>query len=303
MSKEKTNVYIATLPRSGSTMLGMILGNHSRIFHIGESFYWNRLNPKDVKCFCGKKNCEVLVSIQKRIGDFPEIGVIYETCSLIDKIQEPEKICHSFSLSDNSQQKKSITSQELNCKLDESCVGLEKLADIFRNVIGDSIIVDNTKVIHIAEHLVKKDNWKILLLTRDPRGLAYSNKKSGIRKNVPRPLQMKIPVYIDFANRALRLCKLKNVFCIKYENLCQNPSEKLTEICNFIGIPFENPMLKFKADRGHALMGNRMRFDDNQQIQEDLNWVIGLNYDEKNMIYRNSELTDLFKQLGYCLKE
>lgn len=302
MSKGKINVYITTLPRSGSTMLGMMLGNHSRIFHIGESFYWNKLHPKDAKCSCGKKNCEVLISIQNRIGNFPEIGAIYDTCSLIDRIQEPKKICHSLSLPDNLKGK-SVTSQELNCKLDESCVGLEKLADIFRDVIGDSIIVDNTKVIHIAEYLVQRDSWKILLLTRDPRGLAYSNKQSGIRKKVPRPLQMKIPIYIDFANRALRLRKLKNVFCAKYEDVCQNPEEKLNEICNFIGIPFENQMLKFKTDRGHTLMGNRMRLDDNQQIQEDLSWVSGLNYEEKNIIYRNSELTNLFKKLGYCLKE
>lgn len=46
-----------------------------------------------------------------------------------------------------------------------------------------------------------------------------------------------------------------------------------------------------------------MRLDDNQQIQEDLSWVSGLNYEEKNIIYRNSELTNLFKKLGYCLKE
>ena len=41
------NVYIASLPRSGSTLLGMILNQADGCAYIGESFYWKKLNPKN----------------------------------------------------------------------------------------------------------------------------------------------------------------------------------------------------------------------------------------------------------------
>jgi len=46
-------------------------------------------------------------------------------------------------------------------------------------------------------------------------------------------------------------------------------------------------------------MGNRMRFDNNQNIIEDTEWIYGLNNEEKKMIYKNDELIGLFENLGY----
>lgn len=34
-----SNVFIATMPRSGSTLLGMVLEQHPSIYHSGELFF------------------------------------------------------------------------------------------------------------------------------------------------------------------------------------------------------------------------------------------------------------------------
>lgn len=295
------NIYIATLPRSGATLLGMILGSHSQIFHMGESFYWGKLNPKDVKCSCGKFDCLFLNKIYRQAVKHPEITEIYNTSCMIDLLEEPNKIYHKLSLLSEDQKIQMMVGKNLDNYLNKSCDGLEKLADIFRFVSGKKIMVDNSKLIRIAEHLVKRKNWKIILLTRDPRGLAYSNKKSGIRKNVSRPLENKIPVYIEFAKRATKLLKKKRVFFMKYENLCKNPEKEIPDLCKFIGINFEPSMLKFKVDKGHTLMGNRMRFDNNQKIKEDLDWIHGLDAKEKALIVKNDILRKLYANLGYAL--
>ena len=244
----KKNVFIATLPRSGSTLLGMILGNHPQILHIGESSYWGKIDPHIVKCSCGNVGCEFLTTVYKKIKQISEIVEIYNTCSYIDILEEPNKIYHRFSLP-NNKEIKSYNEQEISKKIKISCLGLEKLANIFRKISDKNIIVDNTKSIYIAEELQKRHNWKILLLTRNPLGLAYSNKKSGIRKNVPRPLIMKIPVYTKFAKKALNLIKNDKIIHIKYDSLCSNTEQTLKNLCDFIQIPFVYDMIKFKKNK------------------------------------------------------
>lgn len=302
MNKERLNVYITTLPRSGSTLLGMILGSHSRICHIGESSYWGKLHPINVRCSCGKIECNFLLRVHREITGFSEICSIYKACSIIDKIEEPEKVYHALSLPSNSFPE-CTDAKKLDEELALSVKGLEHLANAFRLISGKKIIVDNTKAIRMAERLVTRNDWKVLLLTRDPRGLANSTKKSGIRKNVPRALQMKIPVHIDFAKRALNLLEEKNVLWVRYEDICKSPAKAISKICLFIGVDFERDMLKFKAKSEHTLMGNRMRFDDDELIVEDLSWISGLTVEERKLISENSEMTYLYSKLGYKLAE
>lgn len=299
MSSE-LNVFIATLPRSGSTLLGMMLGNHSNIFHIGESSYWSKTSPQNLVCSCGNKSCDILMDIHEKVNTLTNVKAIFEVCKIIDKIEEPEKVYHALSLPDKDDIG-TVTEKEIVEKLECSCIGLEEIADSFRDIVNKKIIVDNTKNIRIAEHLIEKDLWKVIIMTRDPRGIANSSKNAGIRKNVPRPVKMKIPVFINFAQRAVLLSKMDNVLLLRYEDLCANPEKKLLEICAFIGVEYEDHMLKFKSDKGHTLMGNRMRFDDNEDIVEDLSWVTGLNNSEQLLICGNNRITQLYRQLGYCL--
>ena len=223
MSNKRSNVYIATLPRSGSTMLGMMLNAHHEIFHIGESSYWGKLNPEHIKCSCGKVGCDILIAIYQMIHTSYNVNSIYETCQLIDRIEESEKVYHKLSLPDDDAISHDVSS--LNRLIEASCRGLEDLADSFRSIVEKGIIIDNTKSIYIGERIVKRNNWKVILLTRDPRGLAYSNKKAGERKGVPRPVDHKISVYINFSKKASSLIDLPNVLHVRYEDLCINPKK------------------------------------------------------------------------------
>ena len=50
MHKKLNKVFIMTTPRSGSTLLGQQLGINNRIFHIGESSYWDLLPLNKIQC-------------------------------------------------------------------------------------------------------------------------------------------------------------------------------------------------------------------------------------------------------------
>jgi len=298
MDKEKINVFIAALPRSGSTLLGMMLSNHSTIFHVGEFSYWGKLSPADTFCSCGVKGCSILLRAHNELSASREVQAIYEVCSALDIMEEPNKQYHSLSLPD-PKAPIVMTRAELSKRMLHCCVGLEKIADVFRDITGKRIVVDNTKNISIAEFLVKRKGWRIIIMTRDLRGIANSNKNAGLRKAVARPLEMKIPVFRNFAKRALTLLPRGNVLLLRYEDLCLKPTEKLKDVCAFVDADFEESLLYFKRDRGHVLMGNRMRFDNNEIVAEDLAWTAGLNDEELFLLRSDRELAELYEQFGY----
>lgn len=290
------NVFIATLPRSGSTLLGMILGAHSQVCHIGESAYWSKLDVHTTKCCCGTIGCQTLIRISKIISIFPnEIESIRTACGMIDSMEEPDKIRHSLSLSS------ATTNQDIfNSMLQICCIGLDKVANAARVVSGKEIIIENSKYLTLAEGLLAKDNWQILIVTRDPRGIALCNKEVGIRKGIPRPVKDKINLFVSFAQRVATLVHQNNVLLVRYEDLCRNTLGTLEIVCRFMGISFEERMLEFKRYKGHLLMGNHMMHDSNQEIWEDVRWHNLLSSEEK-CLFMNNDLIEAYSHLGYDL--
>lgn len=302
MSNE-ANVYIATLPRSGSTLLGMMLDAHSQIFHVGESSYWGKINPRDVTCSCGVIGCALLQRAYELMRNHQSVFDIYRYCSYIDRFEEPNKFCHQFSLP-NNELFTILSPQDEDRLLYSCCLGHIRVADVFRQITKKGVIVDNTKNIRIAKALVTNYDWKVILLTRDPRGVVNSSKKAGIRKGVPRPVGTKIPVLASFVRQAACLMDYSQVLHVKYEDLCSNPKSTLSLVCRFIGVEFEAKMIDFRQGRGHTLMGNRMRLDpSNNTVRLDESWKRELSLEEVSLISNNPELEKLYRKLGYTLKE
>lgn len=295
-----TNVYIATLPRSGSTLLGMMLNNHSRMFHVGESSYWGKLNPVDVVCSCGISDCAVLREVGFRIAQSSAVKAIYAACIKIDRQEEPDKVCHPLSLPGNDDVT-AVSNSEIEQDLSFGCLGLEQIADVFRDLSGKDVIIDNTKNIRFAKFLISR-RWRIILMMRDPRGIVNSNKNAGFRKGVLRPVIAKIPVLINFAIQAFSLLESPQVILVKYEDLCARPAIELTRVCDFLGVDYETSMLNFRADKGHTIMGNRMRFDESSIVAVDNSWSKQLSQEETALVVSNTQLTALYSRFGYELK-
>lgn len=289
--KTNKNVFIASLPRSGSTLLGMILNQHQECFYIGESFYWAQLNTKSEKCTCGVVDCKILEKIYKNINNNKDILTITKTIKSIDS-ELQAKIP-----ADNSQIQKKYFDDILL-----SCNGFNKLVDIYREVITDkSIMIDSSSNIFIAEKLSKTYNWKVIIILRDPRGIINSLKKASIRHESEMPPDLWCQYLINFTKYVNLISKEKSLI-IKYEDLCSDTTYILKNICNFLNINYSHDLLKFRQHRGHILMANRMRFGDNEDIHEDTSWKKELTEKEKKIIYNNRELVQAYKKFGYTIK-
>ncbi len=292
----KNSIYLAGLPRGGTTLVSSILGQHSKLEQVGESMYSGCIDPNFIACSCGRMPCEYWLRVCEEINKFPEIRLINFTYGIIDKMREPYKVPHKLTIQTDVI---NINQEDLASLVTKSCDSLDKLMLIFRRVVGDYIFIDNTKEIFFAEELVNRFNWKIILITRDPRGMALSSRLSGERHGVPRSVESKIPVYLDFAKRAIILKNSSNVFSLKYEDLCKNTEIVIRRLCSFLEIEFELDMLYFKRVKGHTLMGNRMRHNSDENICEDLRWKKCLTKIELDLIRNNVELVELYHQLNY----
>lgn len=295
----KNNVYIAGLPRGGTTLVSQILGQHSQIIQMGESMYTGVLNPANHRCSCGQIGCLIQNRIFKMASINPSIKLINTVYGIFDRMREPDKITHKMTI--RASDSEIVMTSDLPSLLEKCCTGFDCLTEIFASVYGNHVFVDNTKEIAFAEHLCLRKGWRIILITRDPRGMAWSTRKAGLRKNVPRSVESKINTYLDFAQRAIQLRNNKSVLFFRYEDLCNYTDEIIMEMCNFLGLEFERQLVLPTQDRGHTLAGNRMRMTDQQEIIEDLSWMDNLSIFELDVICKNQRLRALYKELGYDL--
>ena len=284
-TEKNKNVFIASLPRSGSTLLGMILNQHQKCFNIGESFHWAKLNPQTTQCSCGTIGCETLINIYDLIHKDSDILNITKVVNTIDT-----KMISGTDLNNI-----------INNKLKSACDGYDKLTTLYRDLINKDLIIDTSSNIIIAKELIKRKNWKCIVMLRDPRGIIHSLKKAAIRHGKKIPNDLWCPYLTNFII-SLKKLDHNNVHIIKYEDLCNNTINTLKAVCEFLGISFNKKILRYRKNKGHFLMANRMRLGGEEKITEDLDWINHLTKNEKNLINNNMKLTTAYMSVGYNIK-
>lgn len=290
-AKKNSNVFIASLPRSGSTLLGMILNQHNDCFYTGESFYWKKLNPKNEVCTCGVKGCNFLKNIYNKIKLDSNILKISDVVVRIDAILQNE-----------DEKKTNKTKNNFLRDIPQCCVGFESLVNIYRQKTQKRIIIDSSSNIILAKELMSINKWKVIILTRDPRGIISSLKEAARRHQGIISKKIWCEYLIDFAKRANSLSSQEDTLTVKYEDLCNNTNSTVKNICNFLNIKFDPLMLQYRQNKGHILMANRMRFDEGENIKEDVSWRSSLSKNELGVICNNKKLINAYSKLGYNIK-
>jgi hypothetical protein len=305
MSKERNfeNLYMMTLPRSGSTLIAQHIGEHDKIFHIGESMYWEMLDPENTTCSCGQTNCEFLSQVAQEIKGRHYAQPLLKIWQIIDNKYWPEKKVSADSIIQSRTGVPPESSVEYWLSLCPSA--LEQIIAAYRKHSPKEIYLDNTKLFHIAERLIaERDNWGIIALLRDPRGIMSSYKNTGIRKGDFRKAESVLPFCFDFLNSLAKHEESNKLKVIRYEDFCISPRETLVGLCEFEGIVFDermlNPINSSVEARGHVLKGNRLlRSDRPIQISEDRSWQHNLTPEELNTLYDNEALLNLYVKYGY----
>lgn len=307
----KKIILICSAGHSGSTLLDLVIGSHRKAFSLGEITHLPKNFALNTECMCGAavKNCEFWQAVAHRLV----------TSSGIDLYSDPYKLdlgyINAQVVIDPSHQNKGY---RLRNKL---LLGLEYLLlrlgfgrcsflarllprvrnnkQLFESVFleaGVECVVDSSKsyIRAIECYLADPDRVRIIMLTRDGRGVFNSGLKHGFSREQSlndwvMHYRRSLPLYDQYVSP-------RHLMQVKYEDLARNPAGMAAAICSFIGLEYDDGMLDFLGHEHHITNGNNMRFG-SSEIKLEESWRAKLSPEELG--YFQQHAGQLNERLGY----
>ena len=270
MQNEKIKVLnISGWGRSGSTLLGNILGQCEGFFYGGElRNIWIMSLVRERLCGCNKKviDCDVWKEIFNiAFGGMDKINAK----DISFKIQQTTRTRYAFI--ESLPGGKKYYSQKASLCIEE----IKKLMTAIKEYSNCKVIVDTTKSSLYSHLLSKIEDLDIYVihLVRDPRGITYSWQKKVVQPDQDNTIYMGqySPFRSSFMWSTRNLLteyfwkKNKDKYLrIRYEDFAEEPLAITNQILDFIGEPSsKTPFISEKEielHTNHSVWGNPGRF-------------------------------------------
>lgn len=233
-------VYITSLSYSGSTLLDLTLGSHSRIVGVGEL--------KGFSTGCDECSCDA--------------STIWD-CAFWTRVGK------AFSAS------LGIPLSAIRLASDDDCEFVahnRALFEAIRKVSGKSVIVDSSKSTVRLARLLETDTVHLLPihLIRPPQAVVYSSMKRR------RSLALAAFRYGRRTAQIRSILRRREHRVVRYEELARRPELVLRNLVEWIGLSFEPAQLRWAARERHNFGGNPMRTTTDSTIRPDTSWRTGL---------------------------
>jgi hypothetical protein len=260
---------IASMSRSGSTVLDLLLGQVPGFYSGGELRYlWLKGLQQDLLCSCGVRftQCPFWADVgEAAFGGWHNVDG-EEACELqhhvtrhryLPLIVEP-RLSRTFAR-----------------KLDRLAELLAALHAGLQKVTGCSVIIDSSKdpPYLFALRRVPNLDLRLVHLVRDPRGVAWSLQSKVARADttggfLPRKPPPKAAMLWNDFNLMFHLLQRAGMprLFMRYEDFVETPRAHIEQILSFVGDPVGGDALRFLDDEtvdlgGHHLIGgNPVRF-------------------------------------------
>ncbi len=305
-------VFVLSAGHSGSTLLDLLVGSHSRVASLGEITYLPRSIVRRATCSCGTP--------------VPECGFWQEVVTEVGRKMDKDLFADPYALDlglmkgMHRDRNKQTWPYFLRWKAIHGVAALQNLYglsfldpltdplrraarnnfmlfDSVRKAAGVDLVVDSSKVYSkgIALYKERPANVRFLLLHRDGRGVMHSHLKRGVDRDAA------LEAWRGYYARALPLLdKVVNpahVLRVAYEDLVAEPEERLRRICRFLQLDFEPGMLDFSSRVHHTPEGNDMRHG-SPKIRADDGWRTGMS--APDLAYFQRKAGDINRRLGYA---
>jgi hypothetical protein len=308
-----TVLYVGGAPRSGTTLVDLVLGMLPGVFSGGElMFVWERGLRDNQLCGCGEpfRDCPFWLEVGRHAFGGWESVDLDEVLALRGRLDRHSKLL-AVEFGGIGRQ----TRQDLS-----RLTGvLGRLYSGIRSASGCDIIVDSSKRPAYAQLLrqVVGVRLRVLHCIRDPRGAGFSHARSVQRPEIVGKVEL-MPRY--GAGMASVLWMASNLFIeminvprsrLYYEQLTRSPAEALRRVLREQGgeavegaLPELGPALARAAEvappLNHTVAGNPLRLSRMPlRIREDAEWRSGLSRSDELVILA---LTwPLFLAYGYPL--
>jgi hypothetical protein len=270
-------IYILSSGRSGSTLLDLLLGQHERMWTLGELqvLPWE-LREHRAPCACGQplEDCEFfgpllpslpLASGAARLEHFREshgFGRVLRSQLLLDLLLGGPR---------GRRRQQAAAYAELNAEL------LRRLwsAAQKRQPAGLAYLVDSSKDLYRLAWLATSGRFalKVIHVYKDPRAFVHSmTRREGARPGSV--LRFATRWLIENALMAYLGSTLppQNFLCLDYETLAGDPQSALLRLGRFLGLELApNHGQRLRRETVHAISGNEMRWQPSS-IELDQRW-------------------------------
>jgi hypothetical protein len=261
-------LYVGGVPRSGSTIADLMIGQLPGHVGVGELYYLWLDGPRhNVRCACGElfRECPFWAEVGERAyGGWPD-SLVDEMLVLQRRVDRSARIPALILAPEHtaiSRDRRRYT---------------DRLTALYRAIAetsGAGVVVDSSKRPALAFALRRAPGIDLAVahVVRDPRGVAYSWGKTVLdgathRGHMPRWTPATVSrrwITVNASIAALRRLGVRAA-TIRYEDLVTDPQRELARVAALHGTPASPTDLDFLADGGlrpartHTIAGSRIR--------------------------------------------
>lgn len=304
-------LYILSAGHSGSTLLNLILGTHSRAIAVSELTYLPGNISHNEICTCGSaiRECvlwrEVAARLHRRLG----IDILRHPTQLdlgcADSPRGPYRAMPHYRWLWKARRMAVIASmlgsihvpRFARQRFDRCIENRLAVYDALRAATGATMVVDSSKeyLQGLSVYAARPKRTRLILLTRDGRAVFYSNLKRGFGH------AYSLRSWHNYYRHALPLIRRnvpgRDLLTVRYEDLVTSPEEVVAQICSFAGMEFEPAMLDTGSKQHHITSGNNMRFTLGTGIRLDRKWQSELKEPDRRFFEERAGW--LNRELGY----
>lgn len=260
-------LYIACKGRSGSTVLGRVLGEVEGFCFVGES----NLAPRSLRerrlCGCGARfeDCATWSAVRSRAGGGVDAALDAALFDFGRAVRSRHFLLAGLPGGAGA----------LSRRLGRHLVACERLYRAIQATVGASVIVDSSKApsYGFLLSLVPAIRLHVVHLVRDPRAVAYSWRRRkllpdvpGHRHAVPRGALYSAWTWV-LSNLWAELCWRRapgRRLRLRYEDFVARPRESIERIVKLVrNAPIDLPLVGERTvvfHAGHTVAGNSNRF-------------------------------------------
>jgi hypothetical protein len=313
MRAEVGSVYLCAAPRSGSTLLDRLLGQHPQAVAVGELNHLPKNLALGSTCSCGAVVAEcafwrpVVDRIGARLGRdlwrepyALDLGFLRAAVSVDRRRQTPAYLARRWLSVARIE-----AAERLGADLSRSALLADvrratrnqiALHEVVREVSGARVVVDSTKAFRLSVNHYRLDpgRTRVIVLSRDGRGVMASYMRSGRKREAA------LAHWRKYYLRALpwleRHVAPEHRLHVQYEQLVGEPKQTLDALHAFLGL--DAARAEDAAPRGeHVLNGNPMRHLSLSELRPDERWREEL--DAADCAYFETHGRDVSRRLGY----
>ena len=294
-------VYLAGFGRSGSTLIGRLLGELPRVAFVGElNFFWSDALGAGRPCGCGAPvtECRHWAKVLDLLGT--------DSLLIADEI--------AASLRDATRMRRGLVAlapagaRQVDRRLDEITVHLDRLYRAVATAFDADVVIDSSKSSTYLRALERAPGIDVspLHVVRDPRAAAVSWRTPKTERVGGAALPTfgvgRSSIEWSVSNMlAMQACRQRRSAVVRYEDFVADPAAELTRAGRDLGYDFSAvPIDGQQAELGvsHTVAGNPDRFTvGSVRISSDERWRDGLSRSDQALV--RSLTTPVGQHFGY----